>query len=375
MEKNVVKIALTGGPCGGKTSGLARISQELSDKGYDVLIVPEAATLIKSMGVKIDEAHATVTEFEEMIINIQLYLEKMLLAHTSKIKNENIIILCDRGVCDCKAYISDEVYSNIFKNLKLDKICSRDDYDAVFHLKTVADGKEQYYTLENNTARTETAHEARIQDKKTIDAWCGHPHFRVIDNSTDFEGKLSRLMNEIYSFLGMPIPIESERKFLIKMPDLNVILSKYNAVKSDVLQVYLPPQNENEELRIRQRGQNGSYSYYLTRKITRDDMSRYELEEKISKERFLELLINADLNNNSIKKTRYCFVYNNQYFELDVYPFDKNKAILEIELTDMNTQISFPDDIEIIEEVTSNPNFKNANIAKNTDFFVNYLNN
>ena len=48
MYKSLTKIAITGGPCSGKTTGLAKISSGLSDKGYEVIIVPESATLIKS---------------------------------------------------------------------------------------------------------------------------------------------------------------------------------------------------------------------------------------------------------------------------------------------------------------------------------------
>lgn len=38
------KIVLTGGPCGGKSTGLSKIEQELTEKGYKVFIVPETAT-------------------------------------------------------------------------------------------------------------------------------------------------------------------------------------------------------------------------------------------------------------------------------------------------------------------------------------------
>ena len=52
-------------------------------------------------------------------------------------------------------------------------------------------------------------------------AWAGHPHLRVIDNSTGFEDKIRRLIREISLYLGEPQPYEIERKFLIEYPDLN----------------------------------------------------------------------------------------------------------------------------------------------------------
>ena len=40
---------------------------------------------------------------------------------------------------------------------------------------TAADGAEQYYTLSNNDARSESIEEARDIDKRLINAWVGHP--------------------------------------------------------------------------------------------------------------------------------------------------------------------------------------------------------
>jgi len=76
-------------------------------------------------------------------------------------------------------------------------------YDGVIHLVTAAEGAESFYTIKNNKARVEGfAEEARLADKRTLEAWVGHPHLKVIDNSTDFENKMQRLMNEIIELIG-----------------------------------------------------------------------------------------------------------------------------------------------------------------------------
>ena len=67
----------------------------------------------------------------------------------------------------------------------------RDNYDAVFHLVTAAKGAEEFYTTANNSARTETVEEAAALDDKLISAWTGHPHLRVIDNTSTFEDTLN----------------------------------------------------------------------------------------------------------------------------------------------------------------------------------------
>ena len=76
------------------------------------------------------------------------------------------------------------------------------------------------------------------------------------------------------------------------------------------------------------------------------------------------LLLEADTERRQIRKTRYCLMHENQYFEIDIYPFWNDKAILEIELSDENSKINFPENIKIIKEVTDDENYKNASLAK-----------
>ena len=81
-------------------------------------------------------------------------------------------------------------------------------FDAVFHLVTAAKGAEAAYTCANNQARTESVAEEAALDDRLLAAWTGHPHLRVIDNSSDFEDKMKRLIAEISFFLGEPEPLE-----------------------------------------------------------------------------------------------------------------------------------------------------------------------
>ena len=100
--------------------------------------------------------------------------------------SEKVLIVCDRGMLDNKAYMSQSAFSQTLSELNLNEVEIRDNYDAVFHLVTAADGAEEFYTTANNTARTETPEQAIMLDRKLISAWTGHPHLRVIDNSTTF---------------------------------------------------------------------------------------------------------------------------------------------------------------------------------------------
>ena len=52
---SVFNVVLTGGPCAGKSTGLSRIEQELTKRGYKVYVVAETATEVITGGIKPSE--------------------------------------------------------------------------------------------------------------------------------------------------------------------------------------------------------------------------------------------------------------------------------------------------------------------------------
>lgn len=73
-------------------------------------------------------------------------------------------------------------------------------YDQIIHLVTAAKGAEKFYILDNNVTRTEGIELARQLDRKTAKAWIGHPYIDVIDNRTDFEMKIARVLQVFILF-------------------------------------------------------------------------------------------------------------------------------------------------------------------------------
>ena len=186
---------------------------------------------------------------------------------------------------------------------------------------------------------------------------------RIIDNTLTFEDKMKKLIAEIASFLGEPEPYEIERKYLIEYPDIKWLESNPACQRIEIIQTYLNSA-AGEEVRVRQRGIDGNYISYQTIQKKVSDLKRVEVERRLSQEEYLKLLMLADTTKRQIRKTRYCLTYENQYFEIDVYPFWSDKAIAEIELSDENTEIVFPKQIKVIKEVTDDDSFKNASLAQ-----------
>ena len=361
-QVEITKIVITGGPCAGKTTAMSWIQSNFTKMGYTVLFVPETATELITGGVAPWTCGSNV-DYQKCQMQLQLEKEKIFEQAAASMAVEKVLIVCDRGALDNKAYMTDIDFSCVLEDLGCNEVVLRDNYDAVFHLVTAAKGAEKFYTTANNTARTETVEQAAALDDKLISAWTGHPHLRIIDNATDFEDKLKRLIAEISAFLGEPEPYEIERKFLIEYPDVSAFEKLPNCQRVEIIQTYLTAP-AGEESRVRQRGIDGNYIYFQTTKRKVTDLKRVEVERRLSKDEYLRLLMDADPNCRPIRKTRYCLTFDNQYFEIDVYPFWKDKAILEIELADESAEIRFPVQIKVIEEVTDNDSYKNASLAR-----------
>ena len=360
---NLTKIVITGGPCAGKSTAMSWIQQAFSQMGYVVLFVPETATELITGGVAPWTCNNNVV-FQKCLLRLQLEKEKVFEAAARQMKAEKVLMVCDRGALDNKAYMSAADFQEVLTDLKVNEVGLRDQYDAVFHLVTAAKGAEEQYTTKNNEARKETPEQAAELDDALIHAWTGHPHFRVIDNATDFEDKMRRLIIEIAAFLGEPEPCEIERKYLIEYPDVKQLEQNPNCQKVEIIQTYLRCAGD-EEVRIRQRGLDGHYIYVKTVKKKLSEVKRIEVEKRLTQDEYLTLLMEADASKKQIRKTRYCLTYEGQYFEIDVYPFWQDRAIMEIELREEGQKIQFPKEIKIIKEVTEDDRYKNSSLASN----------
>ena len=194
------KIVITGGPCGGKSSALDRIKAVFSEKGYTVLIIAETATELISGGVTPWGCRTTL-DYQTGQMKRQRFKERMFEDAARTMDAEQILIVCDRGAMDNRAYMTAENFETLMQELGCTEQSLIDEYDAIFHLVTAAKGAEQFYTTANNAARIETVAEAAALDDRVLEAWARHPHRVVIDNSTDFCEKLDRLTMAIEAFL------------------------------------------------------------------------------------------------------------------------------------------------------------------------------
>ena len=362
-KKTISKIVITGGPCAGKTTAMSWIQNAFTRMGYAVLFVDETATQLITGGAA-PWLSTSNRDFQWRLLELQLNKEKAFVEIAKTMKADKILVVCDRAALDNRAYMTEADFRYVLRQMNTNEVSLRDQYDAVFHLVTAAKGAERFYTTANNAARTETVEQAAALDDKLIAAWTGHPHLRVIDNTSDFEEKMRRLIGEITAFLGEPVPMEIERKYLIAYPDVKALEKLPNCRRVEIVQTYLKCESDEEEVRIRQRGYDGNYIYFKTRKRRISDLKRIEVEERLTQEEYLSLLVQADPAYRPIHKQRYCLSDNGLYYEIDVYPEWQDKAMMEVELHSDTQKVVFPDCVKVIREVTDDPSYSNHNLAK-----------
>lgn len=70
------KVVLTGGPCGGKTTGQARLCTFFENLGWKVFRVPETATVLLSGGIKFsDLSPEEAVSFQENLLKTMIQIE------------------------------------------------------------------------------------------------------------------------------------------------------------------------------------------------------------------------------------------------------------------------------------------------------------
>ena len=158
-------------------------------------------------------------------------------------------------------------------------------------------------------------------------------------------------------------PLEIERKFLIAYPDVQELMGIPSCYRTHIVQTYLLG-GPGETARVRSRGIGPNVVYTHTVKRRVSVLTAVEEESEISRAEYLRLLETADPGARPIEKDRYAFRHAGHVFEIDVYPFWTDRAIMEVELTDEEQAITPPKAIRILREVTGDKRYTNASISR-----------
>ncbi|UXR63210.1 ATP-binding protein [Bdellovibrio bacteriovorus] len=197
-----VKVAITGGPSGGKTTLIEALKKEL---GQRCAIVPEAASILYRGGFPRYKDPQTVVHAQRAIYATQFELEAMI----SYVSQKNLIV-CDRGSLDSAAYWPSSAPVDFFTALNTTKEKELARYDWVIHLDTAS---ADYYDA-SNPIRTETFQEAWDLNSRIKDAWNGHPRRVVITHNEDFLSKMTTSLAVIRAIMAHKSAEEIKKELL-----------------------------------------------------------------------------------------------------------------------------------------------------------------
>ena len=366
-NKKILRIVITGGPCGGKTTAIEEITKLFREQGYTVMSVNEAATELINDGVKpfgSDNDRLPLIDFQRIVLEEQLAKEKTRDMAAGYCSNDKVVILYDRGILDNRAYITDEEFKSLIdaKGITEAEILHR--YDLVIHLVTAADGKEEYYTNENNEARTETPAEAREKDRRTMEAWSTHPNQKIVGNDTLFDEKMKKVSNIIRGFLGENEVVDQE-KYKVEVGGIDyAVLSNFISVHMlrEEIQEFVKSYEDNEDEMYRKSTINGSSYYTYTKIKYHQDGTKTTVHKNVTEEEYLDNLHKA--SGKEITKTRYDFIYDGERYRMDFYDNPANLITLERDITRKKKK-SLPPFIKEndISPITNDRDFSEANIC------------
>ena len=226
-------------------------------------------------------------------------------------------------------------------------------------------------------------------DNLVGDAWVGHPYYEVIDNATDFEMKMRRLTKTVADKLGIPNAEEwldakaVKLKFLVRGPPPRAELFPKHR-DFTVHHDYLPCYEGGPQARIRRRGRHGKWMYTHTVRRQEPSGEVVETRTNVSRHIYDQLLSQvagemkhhlfsypyhcfpqADREKNySIEKTRRCFTWRDQYYQLDIYTSPHpGLMLLETYTCLAPASLHLPDFLEIQDNVTGNPEYSMFNLS------------
>ncbi len=365
QDPRVSFIAIGGGPCAGKSTMMSVTGQRLEDAGMRVIKIEESATKLINRGFSPFADWKDPRAFQKHVLVSILNAEREAYDAARDLPTvKHSVFLCDRGALDGIAYVGRETFEKTADELGLSVGKLMSHYKMAIHLVTAADGAEEFFTLANNAARSETPEQARSLDKKTLAAWHGHPSLRIIDNSTGFDEKIRRAFNELARKLNMPEAFEIERKFVVH--NLNDLRIPSDAQRVRITQDYLVSSTPGVARRVRKRELDGVATYYYTEKRDTDvPGKRLENERQIPQLEYKQLLKEKDPALQTIVKDRITWSYESRYLELDLYqePLDLRWLhVLEVEVPDINAEIKLPPELNCT-DVTGDKRYDNYALA------------
>jgi predicted ATPase len=193
FSEHTLRIVLTGGPGGGKTTAADLLRREFSNR---VALVPETATMLFLGGFpRVAEPNA-VRSAQTAIFHVQRNLEDVQAAQFP-----GQILLCDRGTVDGAAYWPEgNGDGGFFEAMGTSVAEELERYHHVIFFETAAVGGLSIAS--GNPARIESLQAAVELDKQLRALWGQHPRFHFIPHGPSFLAKITSALHTLTEILA-----------------------------------------------------------------------------------------------------------------------------------------------------------------------------
>ena len=203
MEKKVIKIVLTGAPCGGKTECMHRIADSFEEMGYRVICVNETAKELYDVGLTLNN-NCEAALFNGAFIKLQKYKEDLYTNIAYELKDEKVIILFDRGILDVAVFTGYQAFKDYLnvQGIDINTLAAR--YNAIIHLHTVAEYSFDVYNSNKNTnpVRKEDAKKAFSIDNQYTELWKKFYEIKEVEACRLFEDKVEKIKHMILDIVN-----------------------------------------------------------------------------------------------------------------------------------------------------------------------------
>lgn len=175
-----LRIVLTGGPGGGKTTAADLFRREIGD---EVVVVPESATTLFAGGFpRVPDADAR-RSVQRAIFEVQRSLEDIQAALFP-----DRVLLCDRGTVDGGAYWPDGP-DGFFEAMGTTQAAELARYDVVLFFESA--GVAGVEIEGGNRYRIESNDEALDLDDRLRALWSPHPELHLVPHNPSFLRKIT----------------------------------------------------------------------------------------------------------------------------------------------------------------------------------------
>ena len=157
----------------------------------------------------IQAAKNASASFEDAVLKLQMAFEETGedMAKDLAEENEDAVLIFDRGLLDPRVYMETGHFCQLLRSnrLTMDKIYNC--YGLAIHMVSAAHGAPEHYGRADNTARSEDLTFALEIEKRTLEAWNGHPNRVIVPNIIDdrqitFKEKLQLTEKAVMDFLS-----------------------------------------------------------------------------------------------------------------------------------------------------------------------------